>query len=460
MPCFLGVIMLDFRSIHLEDKPFLEEILQNSKEVSCENTFVNLYVWQKAYHNKIAFKNGNLFIRYGQGKNVSYRLPIGGNLEEGLREIIAHCEGEYPVFWSPINQSFSRLPSWFSEKYNIIPTRDGFDYIYLTEDLAELKGKKYHSKRNHISAFSKKYNWNYRDITSENTEEILSCAEEWYSLNADRLDNYALCEKKGIEIVLKNLERLNVTGGAIFIENKAVAFTLGTPINDKVFDVFAEKALPEFGEAYTVINNEFAKRLKNYKYLNREDDMGLEGLRKAKLSYKPTVILEKYSFIPKPDPEIYRESFGEDKEFEKLLFKNPPETLKIEGKTVSQLFLLPCSIKSGEETLNAKYIYAAATKKSERKKGYMSKLLKRVIKENDILILRPASQELKNYYKKFGFKEFAATDTENPNLYITPLENFGDLALLEGRTNEGDFPLMALNSPIDLKGVSFPFTMP
>lgn len=290
--------MLDFRSITLEDKPLLDSFLQNSKEISCENTFVNLYVWQKAYNNKIAVLGDTLFIRYGEKGDESYRLPIGGDLEKGLKAIIEHCGG-FPVFWNPINENLSRLPKWFTEKYDILPARDSFDYIYLTTDLAELSGKKYHSKRNHISSFSKKYNWRYEEITPENAEMIMNCASEWYRQNSERLDRFALCEQDGINTVLQNLESLNVTGGAIFIDEKAVAFTLGTAINENIFDIFAEKALPEFSGAYAVINNEFAKRLTAYKYLNREDDMGLEGLRKAKLSYRPNVILEKYIFKPK-----------------------------------------------------------------------------------------------------------------------------------------------------------------
>ena len=106
-------------------------------------------------------------------------------------------------------------------------------------------------------------------------------------------------ERDGVLKVLQNIDYLKVSGGGEFVKDEAVAFTLGSPINGKVFDIFAEKALPEFAEGYTVINNEFAKQLSSYKYINREDDMGLEGLRRAKLSYKPAVILEKYLFKPK-----------------------------------------------------------------------------------------------------------------------------------------------------------------
>ena len=295
--------MLEFRKITLEDKPLLEEILKNSKEVSCENTFVNLFVWQEAYNTEIALKNGNLFIRHGENNSVSYRLPIGGDLEEGLKNIISFHE-HLPIFWNPMNEVFSALPKWFADSYDIIPTRDGFDYIYRQSDLANLDGKKYHSKRNHISAFSKKYNWRYEKISPENIDKVIECSNNWYSQNADRLDSYALHEKEGLDIVFENYDFLNITGGAIFVDDTVVAFTLGTPINNSVFDIFAEKALPDFATAYTVINNCFAKELEDYKYINREDDMGLEGLRRAKLSYRPAVILEKYLFKPKTTDKV------------------------------------------------------------------------------------------------------------------------------------------------------------
>lgn len=159
--------------------------------------------------------------------------------------------------------------------------------------------------------------------------------------------------------------------------------------------------------------------------------------------------------------EIYRESFGLDPQFEDKLFEVPIETLKIEGETVSQLFLLPCNIVKNGKAYKAKYIYAVSTKKDCRKRGYMEKLLRDTVSKTDhILILRPSNDSLIGYYKKFGFKEFIATDGENTELFLEPLDIFKDLTHLEGKTNEGNFTLMATNSPIDLWGLSFPYTMP
>lgn len=159
--------------------------------------------------------------------------------------------------------------------------------------------------------------------------------------------------------------------------------------------------------------------------------------------------------------EIYRESFGLDRQFEDKLFEVPIETLKIEGETVSQLFLLPCNIVKNGKPYKAQYVYAVCTKKDSRKKGYMEQLLKETISKTDhILILRPSNDSLIGYYKKFGFKEFIATDGENTELFLEPLDIFRSLADLEGKTHEGNFTLMAQKSPFDLCGISFPYTMP
>ncbi len=162
----------------------------------------------------------------------------------------------------------------------------------------------------------------------------------------------------------------------------------------------------------------------------------------------------------KTEIEIYEQSFGCDKEFETELFRSPPETLKVNGETVSELFLLPCDIVKGDKKYRANYVFAVATKQTERKKGYMEKLLKRVIADNNILILRPINDDLIPYYEKFGFEIYTATDKDNEDFFINPVDNFKSLADFEGASQGGGFTLMALNSPFDLNGISFKFSMP
>lgn len=286
--------MLRFKKIELEDLEIYKEYMKNNKEFSCENSFVNLLVWQCTYNNMIAISENQLFIKSGSGKIESFRLPVGGDINKGIEKIEAYCGDNAPAFWVQEGENLSRLSDDFFSKYSLKENRNASDYIYLRENLAELSGKKYHSKRNHINAFSKKYHWHYEEITDKNIDAVKLCAKQWYAENTEKQDDFLLCEKRGVEILLNNIDRLGIKGGAIFTGEKVVAFTLGTPINKEVFDIHIEKSLKDYAEGYTVINREFARRLLGYKYINREDDMGLEGLRKAKLSYKPEIILKKY----------------------------------------------------------------------------------------------------------------------------------------------------------------------
>ena len=161
---------------------------------------------------------------------------------------------------------------------------------------------------------------------------------------------------------------------------------------------------------------------------------------------------------------IYRLSFGTDTEFENLLFDSCgsfAEVFEIDGVPVSFLFALPCKIHDGEKVCEFIYIFAAATHPDYRKKGYMAKLLEKVTeKYKKPLILRPANKELINYYKKFGFATFTALDTEKGSLYLTPVQGYKTLADLSDTTAEGSFTVMARNSPLNLNGLYFPYTMP
>lgn len=286
--------MLKFKNVEIEDIDIYKEFMKNKKEFSCENSFVNLLVWQCAYSNMMAVSDGQLFIKSGTAEKETFRLPVGQDLEKGIKKLVEYNGNKMPSFWLQEGERLSEFQEKYSQQYIFRESRDAADYIYLQSDLANLSGKKYHSKRNHINAFSKKHNWHYEEITQNNIENVRLCAEKWYKENADKEDSFLLCEKKGIGTMLDNMERLSLKGGAIIVDSNVVAFTLGSAINDTVFDIHIEKALKDFAEAYTVINREFAASLSDYKYINREDDMGLEGLRKAKLSYKPEIILKKY----------------------------------------------------------------------------------------------------------------------------------------------------------------------
>lgn len=452
--------MLEFKKIKISDIETIKKYTNTLGIFSCETSFVNLFVWQNVYKNMYAEKDGMLFIKSGADGNENFRLPFGKDLKKGI-ELLREYIGEDPVLWMQQGERFSEIEPYISENYELSEKRNAFDYIYLQQDLANLSGKKYHSKRNHISSFSKQHDWQYKEITNGNINDVLKCAEEWYKANAERYDKYMQCEHAGIEDILENMDILNVKGGAIYVDGKVVAFTLGSPINDLVFDVHIEKALPEYATAYTVINNEFAKTLGDYKYINREDDMGLEGLRKAKLSYKPEILLKKYLCVPKKTvcKNLYHNIFGDDTAFEDELFDTCfkyCKCIKKDGKIVSFCFALPCEIQGKQ----AVYIYALATDENYRGQGYAKQLIEKIKAESDAtLILRPTDESLFEFYEKLGFQKFTATNNQNA-FKLTPVGEFAEISE-KYKEKSGNFTAMYLSDkPQDFENLYFPYSMP
>ncbi len=286
---------MKFKKITLDCVTELNKILRAADgELSCEINFVNLLIWQPLYNNCFCFEDGILYLKSYDDKIQTYSLPFG-DVKKGMNKIAEHCGTPYPDIWAQAGARFDEFKKLYGKYYTITESRNEFDYIYNSSDLMNLSGKKYHSKRNHIAAFSKQFNWHYENITDSNIDNVKKCAEIWYSQNYDRMDDELKTEMRGVTLMLQNMNILGIKGGAIVIDGMVVAFTLGSPINEKIYNIHIEKALKGYENAYTVINREFAARnLEKYKYINREDDLGLEGLRRSKLSYKPEILLPKY----------------------------------------------------------------------------------------------------------------------------------------------------------------------
>ena len=191
---------------------------------------------------------------------------------------------------------FEQLNEWYPERFQIEYDRDSADYVYESEKLATLSGKKLHGKRNHINKFKSLYDgrWSYESMTRENLEDCFQMALKWRKENECEDDD----EKRGEMCVALNslrlFEELHLTGGVLRIDGEVVAFTIGEPICEDTYVVHIEKAYADVQGAYTMINQQFVEHeCMNYKYVNREDDTGAEGLRKAKLSYRPVFMVEK-----------------------------------------------------------------------------------------------------------------------------------------------------------------------
>lgn len=283
---------MNFKKIELCDKDKLLPFLQGANELTCELSFANLLIWQPLYNNCYCIVDGILYLKSYDDNIETYSLPFG-DMKTGMQKIIDHV-GHLPAIWAQAGKRFDEFKELYGEYYDIFESRNEFDYIYNSFDLINLSGKKYHSKRNHISSFSKKHDWRYEEISAKNIDKVRLCAKKWYG-QYDDMDEELKNEMRGVELMLDNMEALDIVGGAIVVGDEVVAFTLGSAINEQIYNIHTEKALDDFDTAYSVINREFAARnLADYQYINREDDLGIEGLRRAKLSYRPQIILPKY----------------------------------------------------------------------------------------------------------------------------------------------------------------------
>lgn len=270
-----------------------KKLLSNG-EFTCENSFLNAVLWKNLYSYKYCLYNDSLIIRLEDGEERVYFLPLGNGFDAAIDKIFKEEDG-HPFFCVSDGERFEKFKSRFGNNFLVEPLPENFEYIYRRSDLAELSGKKYHQKRNHLSAFGRKYDWRYERMSPDNIQDVIKLTDAWIREREDLYQDDLIFENQAIKNALSHFDELEIVGGIIYVTDTPVAYCFGTALNDKVFDVNIEKALFAYQGAYTVINNEFVKReLSAFEYVNREDDLGIDGLRKAKLSYHPEIILKKY----------------------------------------------------------------------------------------------------------------------------------------------------------------------
>ena len=296
--------MLDFRRIELSDKTWIEPLLAKGNQRGSEYTFSNNFIYRKIYSVEVAQMDEYYLVYAGrQDENhvPSYLYPSGsGDIKpviEALRQD-AKRRGVPLHMHAITNENRALLETLFPDQFEFTETRNTFDYIYKSESLITLSGKKLHSKRNFINRFQTEHEgaWSYEAITNENIDECWKMNLLW-------------CEKYGcgedpdlleVRNCFNNFQALGLSGGLLRLDGKVVAFTMGRPLNSDTFIVHIEKAFSDVAGAYPMINQQFVSHnCADFVYVNREDDVGDEGLRKAKLSYKPAILLEKYALTEK-----------------------------------------------------------------------------------------------------------------------------------------------------------------
>lgn len=298
--------MIPFKDIELQDKELITSYTLSSPRRNCDLSFSNLCSWRFLYNTKFATLDGFLLLKFWANGELVYMMPIGnGDLKKALDALVedARQEGAPFCLLGICEGMCSELEAFMPGKFLFTADRDYADYLYLRTDLATLSGKKFQSKRNHINKFKKTYNYEYTPITSNRIQECLDLEAEWCKVNNCDQQEGTGNERRALIYALHHFDELGLTGGILHVDGKIAAFTFGMPINQDTFGIHVEKADTSIDGAYAMINYEFANHVpEQYVYLNREEDLGIEGLRKAKLSYQPAVILEKYIACLKDEP--------------------------------------------------------------------------------------------------------------------------------------------------------------
>lgn len=302
--------MDDFKVIGIEDKEIIEEYIIPSNERDCDLSFANLCSWQFITESSYAVMDGLLVIRFAHPKwGHEYFMPMNKRGEADRAQALQVLEQlareadtkQEPLCLRSVSPALEEeLAGSRLGNFNFVKDRDYFDYVYQRQDLAELKGKHYQPKRNHVNKFKREYNFTAEPLTQQAVAECLEFEASWCRVHGYEEDENILNERQAMVYAFEHWERLGLRGLVIRVEGKVAAFTFGAPINHDTFGVHFEKADIRIDGAYSAVNQFFAASLpEEYVYLNREEDLGIPGLRQAKLSYQPAFLLEKIRAVKK-----------------------------------------------------------------------------------------------------------------------------------------------------------------
>ncbi len=423
--------MLKFKDITLSDKSIIESFTRYAKLRNCDLSFANIYCWQPVFESAYAIVDEFLVIRFridGTGK-IGYMQPIGCESINNFSHLIPSLAADANALGQRLR--LIGLPEKCATKlrgdnFAVHSSRDLEDYIYMRDDLVNLRGKRYQPKRNHINQAHKYHTLNYAELTHDLFGQCIALDALWRQENSQQ-NNAG--EEQAIMRAFSHFEELGFRGGVLLEDGHVVAFTYGSAINNETFCIHIEKASRDVIGAYSLINKLFAESLpQNYIYINREEDMGIEGLRRSKLSYYPHALEAKYTathlnHLEAECKSLWRSVFGDDDEFidhflsryynhDRMIHLNDAD-----DKLTAMLHIIPMTTPEGYKVA---YIYGVATHPDYRNRGYASKLiemtLKQIANENyDYATLIPSSESLFDFYARFGFQRGECITLTSPD---------------------------------------------
>lgn len=289
--------MLEFHELTLDDRDWAMAALRASDFMGCEYSFANNLAWRRLYGTTVAQLDG-FFVNKALIDGVpTFTYPAGsGDVRVMLQTLMHYANAQgHPLILTGVTSSLiGQINALFPDLFAIAHSEDSDDYIYRASDLASLAGRAYHQKRNHLHRFEK-YGGVYAPLTEADFDDCITLSAVTYNTKNGQSDESARVEQFVIHTLFSHFDELGLIGGTIRVDGQLVAFCIGEQINTNTLNVHIEKADTSFEGSFAAINCSFVRNeAGGLPYINREEDMGLEGLRKAKRSYHPVFMLEKY----------------------------------------------------------------------------------------------------------------------------------------------------------------------
>ena len=445
--------MIKFKDVTVDDKDLIQSFTLYGERQNCDLSFANLISWRFLYNTQYAVVDDYLVFRFYTGRHLAYMMPVprpreqeDGSLrvepcDECSVSVIRAIRDDSIAMGHPFlmlgvcNYMRDIIEKYFPDTFDIKPDRDYCDYIYTRDKLVNLSGKKLQSKRNHINKFKTLYpGYEYRRLTPELIPQCLEVERQWRAVskddNGETPDEELSEELRSMTRAFNRWDKLGLMGGAIFVGERMVAFTYGCPINNNTFDVCVEKADVSYEGAFAIINQEFVKHIpEQYYYINREEDLGDEGLRRAKLSYKPDILLEKNVIMEKhpladfedqnrirqETMELWRDTFGDPEEFVNLYFSRVYKSdynvcCQLGGRVVAALQTLPYKMLYHGREVNTAYVSGVSVTESLRGQDIGNNLMRQAhfrlyYKDTVFAALIPAEEWLYRWYAKCGYAQ-------------------------------------------------------
>lgn len=295
--------MIEFKQVELSDKAWMDKLIHEEDSQSADFNFTNIYIWDGSFRQYVAEYGGRLLVKLTYPGYPFYSFPVGGG---DLKPVVlalrddAERNGVKLDIKGVTPGQITELEEAFPGRFEFSSDTPFFDYMYSAEKMATLSGKKLHAKRNHINRFVENNNWLAEPMSDDNLDECKAFTDEWMEEHECNVEDFP-SESLSLLRTFDNFEFLGLEGVVLRVDGKLAAYSIGEKLNSDTFVVHFEKAISDTQGAYAMMNREFARAiLENHPesvYINREDDMGMENLRRAKRSYYPEFMVEKYSAV-------------------------------------------------------------------------------------------------------------------------------------------------------------------